>query len=127
MKNLSYDRFVNLLNSKGITPYKVHKDTGIATATLSDWKNGKSTPKPDKMQILADYFNVSLEYLITGNEHEGGETYFLNEETKEIAQEIFKNKELRMLFEVSRHETSEHLTAYYNLIKSMQDAERHKK
>lgn len=39
------------------------KDTGISQVTLSDWKNGKSTPKNDKLQIIADYFGVSLDYL----------------------------------------------------------------
>lgn len=66
--NNSYERFAKILDNKGITPYRVHKDTGIATATLSDWKNGKSTPKQDKMKIIADYLCVGLEYLTTGSE-----------------------------------------------------------
>lgn len=40
-----YDKFESLLKEKGVTPYRVHKETGISTATLSDWKNGKSQPK----------------------------------------------------------------------------------
>lgn len=122
-----YSIFEQLLQKYNVSTYKVSKDTGIAQSVFSSWKSGISSPKPDKLQKIADYFNVSLEYLLTGKEKEGGETYFLNQEMKDIAREIFENKELRMLFEVSRHETSEHLTAYYNLIKSMQDAERHKK
>jgi transcriptional regulator with XRE-family HTH domain len=59
-----YARYEELLKEKGVTNYKVAKDTGIAQATLSDWKNGKSTPKNDKLQILADYFDVSLDYLV---------------------------------------------------------------
>lgn len=62
-----YAIFEKLLQDKGVTPYKVAKETGIATATLSDWKNGKSTPKADKMQKIADYFGVTLDYLL-GNE-----------------------------------------------------------
>ena len=61
-----YEIFEQLLKKHGITPYKVSKATGISTATLSDWKNGRSIPKSDKMQILADYFGVSFEYLTTG-------------------------------------------------------------
>ena len=57
-----------MCKTSSITPYKVGKETGIATSTLSDWKNGKSTPKQDKLKIIADYFNVSLEYLMTGKE-----------------------------------------------------------
>ena len=59
-----YERYADLLKKRKISNYKVAKDTGISQATLSDWKNGKSTPKQDKLQILADYFQVSLNYLL---------------------------------------------------------------
>lgn len=119
-----YSIFEELLQKHGVSTYKVSKETGIAQSVFSSWKNGISTPKQDKMQKIADYFNVSVEYLTTGKEKEGGETYYLNDETKEIAQEIFENKDLRMLFDVSRKASPEHLKAYYNLIKAMQDAEK---
>lgn len=63
-----YDIFQKLLDEREVTAYRVAKETGVGTATLSSWKNGKYTPKPDKMQKLADYFGVSLEYLMTGKE-----------------------------------------------------------
>ena len=36
-----YDKFLKLLEARGVTPYRVHKETGISSATLSDWKNGQ--------------------------------------------------------------------------------------
>ena len=63
-----YAIFEKLCKEHGVTPYRVSKDTGIATATLSDWKTGKSQPKSDKMKILAAYFGVSQDYLETGEE-----------------------------------------------------------
>lgn len=65
--------------------------------------------------------NESLDVFSNSQEPDA---YYLNEETREIAQEIFENKELRMLFDVSRKASAEHLIAYYNLIKAMQDAEK---
>lgn len=59
-----YKKFQKLLDKKGITAFKVHKDTGIASSTLSDWKNGKSKPKADKLKLLADYFNVDINYFL---------------------------------------------------------------
>ncbi len=64
----AYQRFLSGMNKKNVTPYNVSKNTGIATSTLSDWKNGKSMPKPDKMQRIADYLDLNLEYLLTGKE-----------------------------------------------------------
>ena len=63
-----YEIFEQLLSKYGVTAYKVAKETGITTATLSNWKQGKYTPKQDKLQKIADYFGVSLEYLMTGKE-----------------------------------------------------------
>lgn len=63
-----YEIFVKLLEKYGLTAYKVSKATGIAGSTFSDWKNGRSNPKQDKLQKIADYFGVSLEYLMTGKE-----------------------------------------------------------
>lgn len=59
-----YNKFEQLLTERGVTAYKVAKDTGVATATLSSWKNGGYVPKVDKLQILADYFGVPLEYFL---------------------------------------------------------------
>ena len=63
-----YEIFVKLLEKYGLTAYKVSKATGIAGSTFSDWKYGRSNPKQDKLQKIADYFGVSLEYLMTGKE-----------------------------------------------------------
>ncbi|MEG2013791.1 MAG: helix-turn-helix transcriptional regulator [Anaerovoracaceae bacterium] len=68
-----YEIFEKLLEEHGVTAYRVAKDTGIGTATLTNWKNGKYTPKQDKMQKIADYFDVSIDYLMTGRKHGSGE------------------------------------------------------
>lgn len=59
-----YEKFAALLEKNNKTAYQVSKDTGIATSTLTSWKNGIYTPKVDKLKILADYFGVSIEYFL---------------------------------------------------------------
>lgn len=118
-----YEIFSNLLQKHGITPYKVSKETGVSQSTLSDWKRGISAPKPDKLQKIADYFNVSLEYLLTGKEKEGGETYYLNDETKNIAQEIFANKELKLLFDAARDADAEDIRTIYSMLLALKRKE----
>lgn len=61
-----YEIFESLCSAKGVKPIDVSRATGISTATLTSWKKGKYTPKSDKLSLIADYFNVSLEYM-TGN------------------------------------------------------------
>ena len=59
-----YEKFTSLLDKTNKTAYQVSKDTGIEQSVLSDWKNGRSNPKIDKLKILADYFGVSIEYFL---------------------------------------------------------------
>lgn len=59
-----YEKYVLLKETKGVTDYRVSEDTGITKSTFSDWKYGRSTPKVDKLKILADYFGVSIEYFL---------------------------------------------------------------
>lgn len=64
-----YEIFEKLLKERGITAYRVSKDTGIPTSSLTDWKKKRSKPKFKNMKILADYFNVPISYLL-GEENE---------------------------------------------------------
>ena len=61
---MDYKTFEELLKINKTTVYRVSKDTGIAASTLSDWKNGRSAPKADKIRILAQYFGVSTDYML---------------------------------------------------------------
>ncbi len=59
-----YKRFEELIEEKNITPYKVAKETGISTATISSWKQGKYTPKVDKLLKIADYLECDVMELL---------------------------------------------------------------
>ena len=59
-----YEIFEKLLMERGVTAYKVAKATGISTGSMTDWKKGRSAPKVDKLQKIADYFGVSVDYLL---------------------------------------------------------------
>lgn len=59
-----YEKYVELRNKKGITDYRVAKDTGISKSTFTDWKTGRSKPKLKKLKILADYFGVLVDFFL---------------------------------------------------------------
>lgn len=119
-----YEIFAKLMKAKGCTAYQVSKATGIAQSTLSDWKSGKSIPKADKIQKIADFFDVSAEYLMTGKEKEDGPRYYLNDETASIAQDIFENKELRLLFDAARDAEPEDLETVHSMLLALKRKER---
>lgn len=57
----NYKKFEHLCAEKGVTPYQVSASTGIATATLSSWKQGNYSPKYEKMKLIAAYFDVPVD------------------------------------------------------------------
>jgi repressor LexA len=59
----AYEIYEKLLYEQKRTSYKVSKATGIATSTLTKWKQGEYMPKRDKLQKIADYLGVRLEFL----------------------------------------------------------------
>lgn len=79
-----YEKFEKLLTERGVTPYRVHKETGISTATLSDWKNGKSQPKQDKIEKICEYFNVSPSYFYGA----GDESQLSKKDERDIAKDM---------------------------------------
>ena len=64
-----YEIFEKLLKEKGLTAYRVAQETGVSTSTLTSWKQGKYTPKPDKLQKIADYLGVQITYLTGESEY----------------------------------------------------------
>lgn len=62
--SMDYERFENLLKMNNTTVYRVSKATGIPGSTFTDWKNGRSSPKSDKLKKIADFFGVSLDLLL---------------------------------------------------------------
>lgn len=65
-----YERFTDLLQNKGVRVADVTRATGIKSTVFSEWKKGKAQPKADKLQKIADYFGVSVDYLMTGKDWE---------------------------------------------------------
>lgn len=63
-----YNRYCELRDKKGYKNADISKLTGISKATISDWKNGKSKPKVDKLSKIAECLGVSVDYLMTGKE-----------------------------------------------------------
>lgn len=115
------DRIKELCAKAGISMNKLETKLGFGKGYIS--KLGNSSPNTTKLQKIADYFSVSLDYLMTGKEKEGGETYYLNDETAQIAQEIFENKDLRVLFDASRKAKPEDLKLAHDMLLALKRKE----
>lgn len=108
-----YSKFEKLLKDNHLTPYKVGKETGISTATLSSWKNGDYEPKPEKIQKIADYFGVPLSYFYEEDEQP---SYYIDPEVAEIAQALHDDPNMRGLFNAARNLSKEDIVKFKEII-----------
>ena len=64
MYNL-YERIIELCNARKITPYRMCKDIGMQPSVITDLKMGrKKTVHAETAGKIAEYFNVSTDYLL---------------------------------------------------------------
>jgi len=52
----------------GISQEKLSAELGISRRTIQNYENGVTLPPSDKLPLLAKYFNVTIESLITEEE-----------------------------------------------------------
>lgn len=59
-----YDRYCELCQQKGVSPSRAAIEMGINKGTVSVWKNKGTHPQAAQLQKIADYFDVSVDYLL---------------------------------------------------------------
>lgn len=65
-----YNIFAYLCTKKGVSTTKAALDLGFSRSAPNHWKEKNGRPKNENMQKIADYFNVTVDYLLTGQEPE---------------------------------------------------------
>lgn len=126
---IMYDIFERLLNEKGLTAYRVSKETGITPSTFTHWKNGEYEPKLDKLQKIADYLGVTVDYLKTGKIpepsvkaiDENGNIVVIDDETLEFIDSLRTKPEMKMLFSVSKKATKEDIIKAVKIIEALKE------
>ena len=127
------DRGRIMLKEKGIKNIDVSRATGIPASTFSDWKKGKSSPKRDKIEKIANFFDINPDWLagtsdikikLKNNLNEQEQSYYLNPETSKIAQQIYDNKELSLLFDAAKDAEPEDLQTVHSMLMALKRKEK---
>lgn len=58
------DRIFDLMQKRGITMATLARETGLSTGLISQWNKRLQQPSNKKLEIVADYFGVSVDYLL---------------------------------------------------------------
>lgn len=116
----TYEKIKDLCDQKSIAITVLEKELGFGRGSIGKLRNGNTTMK--RLQVIADYFGVDVEYFSDNAKEE--KTYYLNPETAELAQTLFENNDLRILFDAAKDATPEDLQTTYNMLMALKKKER---
>lgn len=89
------------LNNK--TQKEVADAIQVSPQTFNTWCQGIAIPRMAKIQLLANYFHISMSDLIEEQSDDvASDHYYLNDDARELAQFMFENPEYKVLFDASR-------------------------
>lgn len=95
-KNLLHFLEINGKNQADLCKY-----IGVSSATVSDWCNGKKMPRMDKIQSICNWLHIEKSDLLESQSADSA-SYYLNEDSRDMAQFLFENPEYKVLFDASR-------------------------
>lgn len=96
--------FKHLRQARGLTQEELAKQLRVSRSRIGMYETGERQPDFDTLEMIADYFNVDIDYLLgrTDKTTIVPESYYLNADAKDYAQFLFDNPEYRVLFDASR-------------------------
>lgn len=93
------DRIKSLRKRKGMSQVQLAEALGVSAGTVGFWETGARMPSAETQEAIADYFNVSLDYLFGRDD---GSIYYFDPEVAEYAEFLRSNPEYRILFDATR-------------------------
>ena len=121
--------FKRLRTSSGLPQAETAEKLGISRSTIGMYETGAREPDFETLEKIADFFNVDIDFLLGRTDKttmlpETAGHYYLNDETRKIAQEIFENPDLRSLFYVARDIEPEELRAHIDFMEKLKAREK---
>ena len=93
------------------------EDLGYDKSTVSSWCSGNRVPKIDVIIDIAKYLHVNVGDLIEDNRNE--ESYYLNDDARDMAQFLYENPDYKVLFDASRKVKKEDIQFVKEMIDRM--------
>ncbi len=89
----------------------------VSQATVSNWCKGIKLPRMDKIDRICAFFQISRSQLM--NDKKDTDTYYLNDDARDLAQFMFANPEYKVLFDASRKVKKEDIEFVKQMIDRM--------
>lgn len=113
------DKIFDLLNKKGTSQSDLAAYLGVSNFVVSHWKLGTSVSftKSEYLKKIAEYFRVSVEYLIGTSDSKAGNSS--DKELDEYRQQLKDRPEMRTLFKVAKGASKEDVENAIKIIEAL--------
>ena len=102
------DKILSLLTEKGIQQKTFAENIGVTKHTITDWKNGRSKSYMKYIDKIADFFDVSADYLLEKTDDKSP----LPKEAINIFDNVDMNAFSRQLYEQLKKEERKKVQEY---------------
>lgn len=111
------------LEKNGKTQQDIANDLGFSKSTVNSWFTGYRVPRIDKIDMLCEYFHCTRADIL--DTPDVNKKYYADDETTQIAQEIFDNEELKLLFDAAVDSSPEDLKTVHDMLLALKRKENH--
>lgn len=115
-KEIFARNFRKFVDNSGMTQREIAKALGYSYTTVNTWYRGAAMPNAAKVQTIADFFHVGKSALLD-KQPAGG--YYTNDETAALAQEMYDDPEMRMLYDMKRNMDPNRFKAHMDFMKEL--------
>ena len=111
-----------LRKSKGLTQKELSIILGLRPSTVSMYENGRREPSFEILEAIADFFNVDMNYLMSGSSN-SDELVNSDPALTVYLEELRTRPEMRMLFSVAKGATKEDVEKAVAIIEALRKTE----
>lgn len=98
-KQIMSENIQRLMDSRGIDRNKICADLGFKYTTFTDWVKGKTYPRIDKIEMMAQYFGVNKSDLVEKHVEAG---YYTDKDAADFAEMLRTRPGARLLFSAAK-------------------------
>lgn len=115
------ERILDLIQSNNITAAKLTQEANLTNGLITQWKKGLQKPSTDALVKIADYFGVSLDYLLGRTEEKNANKKddASSDVLSEYLEELRTRPEMKMLFNITKKATRADVEKAVKVIEAM--------
>lgn len=116
-----FDRFEALCKKKKVSKQRACLDCGLSRTAWNKWRAG-AVPNGEALQTLADYFGVTADYLLSGEDAKKSRPS-VGDGMDDLLERLRSRPECRMLFKLADGASAEDVKKAVAIIEALREAE----